>query len=284
MNISKNRKEKIEWLVETITSGRSGIEELIPVLWDEIKSLCDWYCRRLWLRLPRSFLLEYDDLTQCGYIALHDALSLYSRERAGRFSYFYLFCLHAAIYRENRLTVGGKHKDGRRRFDPVIDASSFRMDAATDDSGEKDGTLLDVLPMPEEGADSISWAMERVFREQLHEALESLLADLPTEEQHIIREVFYKQRDIPKAARLLNISPYEARCIEEHALVNLRRAGQKEGLESFLGDRINYLAGTGLKSFKETGSSATERHAIKRLELEERFKALNGHSEGWEDR
>lgn len=274
MKIQEEREEKVKTLVAKITAGH---EEKIPELWAELENLCAWYCRKLYRQLPDSFLLDFEDLSQCGYIALLDALRHYDNDRAGRFSVLYLFYLNGAIYRENRLNTGGHHVDGSRRFDPAIAKGSFRLDAETDESGEKGGTLLDALAaddFPENGMDTIAGVTEQIFRQQLHSALEELIQDLPAAERHLIRQKYYAQRDRLSIARELHISSHDAVMLEDRALIDLRTRGKAVGLEQFLDGRIDYYSGTGLQGFKETGTSSTERLAIKRLDLEARYNKL----------
>lgn len=268
------REQKIIELVRTI---RAGNEELFPELWDCIERLCAWYCRRLYKQLPKSFFLEYDDLLDCGFLALHDAVQHFDLERGGNFSYFYLFYLTGAIYRENGLTKGGHNPDGSRRFDPLIDRGTVRIDAQADDSGEKPGTLAEVLSsdaVEHAALDSVAAADERIFFAQLHDALESLISKLPAQEQFIIRQRFYIEKTRKRIAQELCISMDAARTLEDHALVNLRNFGRSEGLGQYLDSRTNFYSGTGLSSFREKRSSSTELLAIKRLDLEAKYYNL----------
>lgn len=268
------REQKIIELVRTI---RAGNDALFPELWNCIERLCAWYCRRLYKQLPRSFLLEYDDLYNCGFLALHDAVNHYDLGKGGRFSFFYLFYLTGAIYRENGLAKGGCNPDGSRRFDPLIDRGTARIDAQTDDSGEKPGTLAEVLSSDAVGhatMDSIDAADERIFFTQLHDTLEALIAKLSAQEQFVIRQRFYIEKTRKRIAQELCISMDAARTLEDRALANLRNFGRSEGLEQYLDLRTSFYSGTGLSSFREKRSSSTELLAIKRLNLEAKYYNL----------
>ena len=210
----------------------------------------------------------------CGFIALWDALEHYDPERDGRFTYFYLFHLTGAIYRENGLNTGGHSPDGKRRFDPAIAKDTLRLDAETDESKENGGTLLDILPAGEDDYYSEKRVVERIFAEQLHKTLESLIDGLPREERILIRQKYYADQDRAGIAAQLHISRDEAVLLEDRALLALRRNGKAVGLDQFLDSRINYYAGTGVQRFKETRSSSTERITIKRMEMEERYMKL----------
>lgn len=269
-----DRKQRIDELVIAIQSGNVG---LLPELWRLVENLCAWYCRKLYNSMPRTFLLEYDDLYNCGYIGLWDAIQHSNPEREGAFTYFYLFYLTSAIYRENGLDTGGRKKDGRRRFDPCISPDSLRLDADVDAHGEIEGTLLDTLAnvtAQDEGTDSISNSVEKIFLSQLHDALEALIRELPEDEQTLIRQKYYSKMDRLSIAEQLHISSDAAVKLEDNALIHLRQRGKAVGLEQYLESQMNYYAGTGLKRFKDTYTSATERHAIRRIELEEKYNRL----------
>jgi len=263
---------------QLVKAIRAGDESLFPTLWDRIEKLCVWYCRRLYNQLPRSFLLEYDDLFDCGFIALHDAVEHYDLERASRFSTFYLFYLTGAIFRENGLDKGGHNADGTRRFDPSVDTGTVRIDAGTDESGEMPGTLADVLSsdsVDSVNMDSIAAAENAIYYEQLHEALEVIIAMLPPDERHMIRQRYYARKARKSIARELCISPCAAANLENHALVTLRRMGRSVQLEQYLDSQTNFYAGHSLRRFKETQERSVERIVVKRLDLETRYLKLN---------
>ena len=81
-------------------------------------------------------------------------------------------------------------------------------------------------------------------------------------------------------AKELQITPHQIIQVEDRTLRRLREKGKTSGLEQFISGRVNYYAGTGLKKFKESGSSI-ERLAEHRMELENRYKKLlsSNHSE-----
>lgn len=271
-----DREQRIDCLVTKILSGD---ESLIYELWRELDDLCAWYCRKLLRQLPEAFKLEFGDLYNCGFIALCDALQCYSTEKQAKFSKYYLFYLTGAIYRENRLSVGGHYKDGRRRFDPIITGGTISLDAPTDESQETPEPLYNFLSneqIESLSIDTVEQAMERIYLEQLHAVMEDLISNLPKDQQFLIRQKYYIGADCTQIAEKLNIDRSQIYPLEDRALLTLRKCGQAVSLESFLNDEINYYAGTGITRFKESGSSSTERLALRRIEIEDRFEKLYG--------
>jgi len=264
------------FLVREILAGR---RERIYELWELLEGLCAWFCRRIYRELPSSFGLEFEDLYNCGFIALHEALSHCSEEKIGNFSTYYTPWLLATMYRENALSKGGRYKDGRRRFDPVITDATLSLDATVEGNDGKSDSLHNFLGdkhILDYSVDTIAEAEERIFHEQLHEALEALIAELPEDEQFLIRQKYYAGQDCIQIATQLHISQRESYQLEDRALITLRRRGELCGLEQYIDDRISYYTGTGIKRFRESESSAVERLVIRREELEDRYKQLYG--------
>ena len=103
---------------------------------------------------------------------------------------------------------------------------------------------------------------------------------LSDEEQYFVRQNYFGGVSRKAIAKELQITPHQIIQVEDRALRRLREKGNAAGLEQFISGKINYYAGTGLKKFKESGSSV-ERLAERRMELENRYKKLLGsnHSE-----
>lgn len=271
-----DREQRIDGLVIKILSGDGS---LIYELWRELDDLCAWYCRKLLRQLPEVFKLEFGDLYNCGFIALRNALQHCSLEKYEKFTTYYLCYLTGTIYQENRLSTGGHYKDGRRRFDPIITGGTISLDAPIDESKEKPELLYNFLSneqIASPSIDTVEQAMERIYLEQLHAVMEELISDLPEDQQFLIRQKYYIGADGANIAEKLRIDRSRIYPLEDQALITLRKRGQSVGLESFLDDEINYYTGTGITRFKESGSSSTERLALRRIELEARFEMLLG--------
>lgn len=275
-DVTEAREDHIRVLVAQIKTGQ---RDLMLKLWGELERLCAWYCRRLYRQLPDSFMLEYDDLYDCGYIALCDAVEHCDLNAGTKFSSYYLFYLVSSIYRENRLPQGRRGPDGKKKADPVIADHAKSLDAPLEGSDDKPTTLAEILrsPQSDDGEDvGIAGAIDRIFREELHQALERLISELSQEEQHIIRRKYYDGVDCTVIADELGISGHQVTKSEDKALIGLRHRGKDIHLEQFLDSQINYYSGTGLQRFKESCESAVERLAGRRMDLEARYEKLHG--------
>ena len=266
-----DREQHIDDLVTNILSGD---DSLIYELWRELDNLCGWYCRKLLRQLPEAFKLEFEDLYNCGFIALCDALQHYSLEKKSKFSQYYLLYLTGVIYQENRLSVGGHYKDGRRRFDPIITGGTISLDAPTDEGQETPEPLYNFLSnehIQNPATDSMEQVIEHIYCQQLHDILEELMAILPDQQQFVIRQKYYYGQDCARIAEKLGIKRSQVYAFEDKALLQLRNEGLKIGLQKLLNDEISYYSGTGVSQFQQSGFSSTERIALKRMDLESRF-------------
>lgn len=270
-----DREQRIDGLVKKILSGESS---LIYELWRELDDLCGWYCRKLLRQLPDAFKLEFEDLYNCGFIALCDALQHCTLENHAGFSTYYLFYLTGTIMQENRLTKGGYYKDGRRRFDPIITGGTLSLDAPTDESQDNPETLYNLLSdeqAPYSPADMADRIIDRIYNQQLHDILEELIAVLPEQQQFVIRQKYYEGANCLEIAEYMGVKRSRVYALEDQALLRLRKEGLAVGLGQFLNDEINCYAGTGINQFKQSGSSSTERLAQKRIDLEARFARIH---------
>lgn len=106
--------------------------------------------------------------------------------------------------------------------------------------------------------------------------MEDLISNFPNDQQFLIRQKYYIGADCAQIAEKLNIDRSQIYPMEDRALITLRKRGQAVGLESFLNDEINYYTGTGITRFMESGSSSTERLALRRIDLKDRYEKLLG--------
>lgn len=272
--VSGDLNRKMLNLVNQIQQGNS---ERMVDLWKCVDRLCQWYCRRIYRQMPARYMLEYEDLYNCGYIALCDAVTNCDPSADTKFSFYYLFYLTSAIYRENSLPRGRRSKDGEKYHDPIISQGRTSIDSPINDNAEKPQTLQELLCAPcKEGEDiNISDAINRIYLQQLHDALEVLIQQLPAEEQYFVRRKYFDDVNRKCIAAELGITPHQIVRIEDKAMLHLREKGNTVGLEQFINSHINYYAGTGLTRFKEAGSSV-EKLAERRMELETRYQKLFG--------
>lgn len=122
-----------------------------------------------------------EDLQQCAFLALLDALSGYNPE-GGSFIGWYAMSLKSAF------TAACGVRTQRDRQDPM--RSALSMDAPLTDNEGDPFTLADVTEDPAAEA-AIQSVEERDRMQRLHDALEAAIETLPGDQQTAIREKYY---------------------------------------------------------------------------------------------
>ena len=240
----------MEELVAMIQGGR---HDLMEDLWLQLRGLVVWYARRYYTRITKfdgttKGSVDIDDLTQSGYLALADAVADYDSTKGAFTTY-----LHFHIKKEF-----------------LNDALSLDVPVNEDDP---DGlTKLDFVP---DQRDDISDADDRIFLEELHNAIERALDTLPQKQAVAIRSEFWDGRTLKETAEKMGYSTIESvRQLRQAGLQRIRNSSDGKKLEQFLDDRIDYYKGSGL-----SGNAQNRRHVeclvIRREYLRLRYERIH---------
>lgn len=154
---------------ELVAVIQAGAEERMGELWEQVKGLVAWKARHIMTALDLRGSpcgVELEDLMQSGYIAMVEAVHYYTPESGAAFS----MCLINRLKTVFAEATGYRTKRGQN--EPLN--NSFSLDKTVDD--ESDGTPFgEFAPDPKAAATMLS-IEEKLWREQLHEALEAALA------------------------------------------------------------------------------------------------------------
>lgn len=227
----EERQEKEKRCAALIRKIQAGEKKFLEELWHEMRPVCAWACRKFYREFPSAFQLEFDDLFQCGYIALCDAAAHTKPDREDGFTSFYLYYLAQAIYRENGLRKGGRDENGKRRFDPCVSSGTLRFDAPRDNDDDRE---IASLIADESAVRALDRVIRNIYLRQLHDSLETVLEKLPPDERTVIRRFYYNGETYNEIAARLNVTPDRIRKIEDRALIRMRKYGEEIGLEKFL--------------------------------------------------
>lgn len=262
-----NKDYTNEQLVEMIQAGR---DELFLDLWLRV-----W--RFVWKMAKRRYNDFYgsgydgacsaggvfeDDLFQSGYLALVDAVATFDSSRGFKF----LSWLGYFLKKEFRAAQGLRTS----RRDPIDGSISIdRPSVPGDDESEP---LAELIPS---GRKEIMSIEEKIFLEQLREAIETALDKLPEREAYAIRRSYFDGKTYRNIGEAVGVSTDRVRQIIKRGISTLRNQRAKNRLEEFLRERTNYYKGVGARTYYETGQSSTERLALRRVELEEKLSEDN---------
>lgn len=237
---------------ELVTAIQRGKHELMEQLWLQ----CYGFIRQQAIKWARAWEnrpdFDVDDLTQAGYIALCEAVRGFQEDR-GAFIGFLAFYLKTEFSK-----VAGCRTDAQTK-EPLNNAMSLDEPAFNDTDNET--TLGENIPVNEQGFEAVE---EAIFNQQLASVLDVAMSALP-EKQRMVIELYYLQgKTYIQIAEILHCSNSYPRELLRDGLNRIKSGNCAPVLKEVLyGDR-NYFRGTGLSSWKYTGSSSPERELLRK--------------------
>ena len=244
-----------EELAMEIQAGRCDY----TALWEQVRRFVCQQANRYFVMYCGSCTragVELDDLIQCGFMALQDAVRAYRTEDG----YSLLAYMKYPLLNHFRAACGVR----TARRDPLNNCASLDRPAG----GEGDATLGDLQPS-QSAAQDMEAALEREYMAELHEAIETALDTLDAEQRETIRRRFWDGNTLQDAAKRSGVRPEIIRQREAKALRRLRRGPCVKLLKPFVDEHRDECAwiGTGWGSWNSTGASSVERAAEKTDEL-----------------
>ena len=208
--------------------------------------------------------LTADDFEQEGFFAVQHAAQTYDPAQ-GAFTTW----LTAAMQRQIQRTLTNGHartvtgEDGRQHTtsaDLLNHCTS--LDVPLDDEDGGSATLGD-LKEDATAAAELDAVEDKLFREQLHSALEEALAKLTDREADVLRRRYYQQQPLREVGEAYGVAWSRAQQVEKAAMRKLRR---NPALCRFHDEVIQHHAyrGTSFGSWQYSGS--VEEHLVEYLE------------------
>ena len=240
---------------------KNGEAEYIPELWEQVRRYVEMRARR-YAQNMENHCADVDDLTQAGYFAMLAAVRYYEPERGANF----LTCLTWAL--QNELAAVAGVRSARR--DATVYADS--LDAPLTDDPE-DGTLHNLLA-DSRAQEPFLAVEEESYTRAVHDALETALNGLcDVRKQRLIAGMYFEGRTMTEAAELAGYTSKQgADQAHKWVLRRLRHCSHTPALRDCLNgfDDIDIyseaIKGVGIRRWRETGESATERVALKLTE------------------
>lgn len=227
--------------------AQGGGAPVMHALWDQVSR----YVAKMAYRWTQAFYqlpgVTIDDLINSGYIAMVEAVETYSSEK-GAFLTWFTFYLKKAFLECYGL---------RRRHRDALDVALSLDQPISEEDG--DSSMMELVADPAGEADLIS-AEDLIYREQLHEAMEAALANIPEIWGKVLRARYYSGKTYAEISGNVNKSKNQVCVIEKKALRRLRGSSGQRLAEFY---DFNYFNGTGLGSFRQRGS-VQEQYLIKK--------------------
>ena len=244
-------------LEEIVKRIQNGEGDLMLELWERTAAFVRARARSYFAAAPEPRRFELCDLEQQGYISLVYAVEHYDEQRGG-----FLGMLDLCLKTGFSTVAGIKH--GRQ----ANDAMNRACEGDAPLPSNPDGCMLDTIPAP---GDAIAAAEDRLYVQQLHEALENAIGQLSRSEQKVIRGRYYDGQTGAQLGAALGCTSQNITLIERRALRALYAARRLSGLEQFIDARTSFYTPCGAQSFHRTSTSSVEAIVIRREQLRRRL-------------
>lgn len=249
---------------ELVAAIQAGETERMSELWEQVNGLVKWKANRIMTALTLKGNLcgvELEDLIQSGYVAMVAAVNTYNPE-SGKFSTWLMYHLQKEFaditgYR----TKQGWHDPLNLPYGVVAELDKPMTDDAKSDP------LAEIIPDGYAEA-QLKAVEERLYREQLHEALERAMAEIPANRAEILRQRYFEGKTLAEVGESKGTTTEYIRQMENCAIRDMRKPQSKRYLNEFADH--NYFRGTGLGTFRHTGMSSEELYVIRKEERQER--------------
>lgn len=131
---------------------------------------------------------------------------------------------------------------------------------------ENDITLGDLVSSKENIEASI---LDRMEQEELQHVLWSMVDALPGEQPKVLHMKYQERKSRKDISTTLGVKPEQVRLMEEKALKELRKSGNRAILDTFLPEAVGSRAYSGgVAAFQRTWTSSTEFVALKLYDLD----------------
>lgn len=241
---------------ELAAAIKAGNNALYADLWEQVKRIILTRARRFCVLcdgLCASHGVTVEDLEQCGYLALVDAVNAWVPDSGYRFTTF----LNLHMKRQFRAALDG----GKRRTAKDLLNCCGSLDEPTGEDSES-GTVGDFVPSDPEDPDgwfSTEEPDSRIFQGQLKQELHRCLDSMNQDRAEVLRKRYLDGKTLREVAGDIGKSYQRVQSMERSGLLELRREPYRQRLRPFA-EYLDTLAwrATGLASFQNTGASSVE--------------------------
>lgn len=191
---------------------KAGQRNLLPVLWEQVDRFVWSQANKMAKRLGNRRGVSVEDLYQCGFLALVEAVDTFSE--GGK-----TFAGWLDFYLKLEFAAFGGWRTKRQENDPIFHAAS--LDAPIDEEDDDGNTLGDLQADPT--AEGAFLAVEEQDRlERLRAAIEAALQTLLELQQEVVRTRILRDQTLKDTAAAMGKSMDQVKRIESKAIRALR--------------------------------------------------------------
>lgn len=241
---------------------QQGQKEYIPQLWEQSKRLAYLQARKYYTEkkdLCTVAGVTLEDLEQQSYFAFVQAIEYYSPASGYKFLTF----LRYPLQQEFNSITGMRTASGRKS----IMRAAVRLEQPL--TSEDEELTLEDITEDCTATQAFTDCIERIYQEELHEALQDCLDRLTERQRKVITCVYYGNMTRAEAAKEAGCKTTQATEAERKGLYTMRNGWCKRRLKEFAQDIITSKAmyHGGFTVWKNRGMSVPE-YAVLRLEEE----------------
>ncbi len=160
---------------------KNGDTSLIPLLWGGCRSTVTLLAARNRGVTENRACIDWDDLIQCGYFAMLEAIKSYDPEKGYKFVTYMTYKYKNEIY----ALIGAKKMHNGYIFPPFVDSLNVTVE---NDSHETE--LIDMLE--NDSGENIERDYEK---KELQQIVRAAVAELPERERYVIQERYFNERE-----------------------------------------------------------------------------------------
>lgn len=245
---------------ELAVAIRNGRTELTSQLWENVRRFVHSRARNVMQHIPPSYGVTEEDLVQSGYFALCSAIEKFDSEQGP-------FLTVLSFYLKNEFAAAGGYA---KTPDPITSAVS--LDAPANGDEDNDPLVDFVASQRPDGGDDYTDVDDRMFTQQLHEALEQEISKLPPKQQTVIRGRYWAGRTFADIARQEGVSTAAMQSREKEGLRRMRYSSTAGNLRQYIELHTDYYRLVSVSSYQRGAASPVEQLVLQREKLESLWK------------
>lgn len=238
---------------EMVAAIQGGDTALLEPLWNQVRRLVHAFAYRHHRATQGRGGVTVEDLVQVGYLAMVDAIPRYDPEEAA-FATFLVQYLRKHFQEAS----GRLYKDTHGNMMPkdALD-TSLSLNVTVDEDEETE--LMEITADPATDWESIE---DVIWRDQLRQAMESVLSELPEGQSAVLKCRYYDRKTLASTGKQLDMPPEEVRKQEGQGLKALRQHKLSQKIRPFYD--FDYYRGSSLGAFRSSGMSVQEQFLVQK--------------------